>query len=103
MATELEIPLAQLVRALRRELNEAVREGEDDDLRFSLGPIELDLQVTVGREAEGEAGIRFYVVTIGGKGSRSTAVTHTVKLKLDPVAADGETVLVEDAAERRPD
>jgi hypothetical protein len=81
---ELQIPLAQAIRALRREILAAIREGEDKDLRFGLGPIELELQLAISREAGGEAGIAFWVVTIGGKGSRTSATTHTVKLVLMP-------------------
>jgi len=44
------IPLASAIRALRTELQEAVRAGEGEDLRFALGPVELELQVQAGSE-----------------------------------------------------
>lgn len=101
MAGELQIPLAQAVRALRRELVEAVREGQEEDLRFALGPIELELQLEIAREAGGEAGIKFWVVSVAGKGALSSTTTHTVKLTLTPVSGSGD-VLVGSGVSVRP-
>jgi hypothetical protein len=82
---ELQIPLAEAIRALRRELLVAVREGADKELQFGLGPIELELQLEISREAGGEAGIKFWVVSVGAKGTRTSATTHTVKITLAPL------------------
>ena len=79
IAAEIQIPVAEAIRALRRELGRAVREGEDEDVRFALGDIELELQVDVSKEAGGEAGIAFWLVTIGGKASRTSGTTHTIR------------------------
>jgi hypothetical protein len=103
IAAELQIPLADAIRALRRELVEAVRQPKDEEVRFALGPIDLELQVEVSKEAGGEAGIDFWLVTIGGKGSRTQATTHTVKLSLSPVSATGEGLVVHSQVEGRPD
>jgi len=56
IAAELQIPLAEAIRALRRELVEAVREGEDEEVRFALGDIDLELQVEVSKEAVARRG-----------------------------------------------
>jgi hypothetical protein len=85
--SELDVPLASAIEALRRELVAAVQEGRDQDVRFALGPIELEFQVEVAREAGGEAGVKFWVVSLGGKGSRTSGTTHTVRLSLNPVLA----------------
>jgi hypothetical protein len=92
--TDTEIPLADAIRALRRELVAAVGEGADQDVRFALGPIELELQVEMSREAGGQGGIAFWVVSLGGSGKRASAVTHSVKLSLTPTLASdvGEDV-----------
>jgi hypothetical protein len=45
------LELASVVRQLRAELNEAMDAAEGERLRFELGPVELSLTVTVGREA----------------------------------------------------
>jgi NTP-dependent ternary system trypsin peptidase co-occuring protein len=103
IAAELHIPLAHAIRALRRELVEAVRQGTDEEVKFALGPVELELQVEASKEAGGQAGIAFGLVTIGGKGSRSSATTHTIKLSLSPVSATGEGLIVRSQVEGRPD
>ena len=103
IAAELQIPLAEAIRALRRELVEAVREGEDEELRFALGDIDLELQVEVSKEAGGEAGIAFWLVTIGGKASRTSGTTHTIRLSLSPVSATGEDLIVRSQVKGRPD
>jgi hypothetical protein len=85
--SEVEIPLASAIKALRRELVAAVKEANDQEVRFALGPIELEFQVEVSREAGGEAGVKFWVVSLGAKGSRMSGTTHTVRLSLSPVRA----------------
>jgi hypothetical protein len=42
--------LAQVIGQLRRELSAAMRDGEGVDLRFELGPVELELTVAVSKE-----------------------------------------------------
>lgn len=79
------IPLAVAVRALRGELLDAVRAGEGEPLRFALGPIELELQVQTTCEGSLETGIKFWLVSVGAKGARSSEATHTVRLSLTPV------------------
>lgn len=82
------IPLASAIRALRDELQAAVRAGKDQELRFALGPVELELQVEAASEGGGEAGIKFGLVSVGAKGGRSSGTTHTVRLSLTPVPVD---------------
>jgi hypothetical protein len=92
---EVDVPLASAIEALRRELIAALDAGKDADVRFALGPIELEFAVEVSRESGGEAGVKFWVVALGGKGSRSSGATHTVRLSLSPVrAGDGDRPLV---------
>ena len=85
--SEVDLPLASAIDALRRELVAALEQGKDAEVRFALGPVELEFQVEISYEAGGEAGVKFWVVTLGGKGSRSSATTHTVRLRLSPVLA----------------
>jgi Trypsin-co-occurring domain 2 len=60
------VELAQVIGQLRRELSVAMREGEGEDLRFELGPVELELTVGVSKEAGPNAKVRFWVVELGG-------------------------------------
>jgi hypothetical protein len=77
--------LASAIRALRAELQDAISAGSGEQLRFALGAIELELQVQAASEGVGEAAVKFWVVSVGGKGGRSSEATHTLRLSLTPV------------------
>ncbi len=89
-----QIPLDAAVRALRSELHAAMRASRDEDLQFRLGPVELELGLEVSNEVGTEAGVRFWVVSLGGKGGRKSMATHRVKLILDPVSRTDEQVRI---------
>ncbi len=44
------VELAQVIGQLRQELTAAMRDGEGEELRFELGPVELELTVGVSRD-----------------------------------------------------
>lgn len=104
--SELDVPLASAIEVLRGELVEAVRAGEDQEIQFALGPVELELEVVVEKKVDGQAGIKFWLVSIGGGASRSSGSTHTVRLTLTPTrrgAGEGQRqdVLVASDLEQR--
>lgn len=78
------LELASVVRQLRAELNEAMGVAEGERLRFELGPVELSLTVTVGREAAPGAKIRFWVVEAGADAKISREAVQDIKLVLTP-------------------
>lgn len=78
------VELADLIGQLRAELTEAMHAGEGEDLRFELGPVELELTVAVTKEAKPGAKVKFWVVELGTDVSVSSATTQKLKLSLDP-------------------
>jgi Trypsin-co-occurring domain 2 len=62
------IELAQVINQLCEELQTAQRAGEGEDLRFELGPVELELTVAVDRQGGPEAKVRFWVIELGSLG-----------------------------------
>jgi hypothetical protein len=78
------LELASVVRQLRAELNEAMDEAEGERLRFELGPVELSLTVTVGRDATPGARIRFWVIDAGAAAKISREAVQDIKLVLTP-------------------
>jgi hypothetical protein len=78
------IELSALIKELRQELSEAMRAGADEDLRFELGPVELELSVAVERSGGPNAKVRFWVVEVGGDAKVSSATAQKIKLTLDP-------------------
>ena len=78
------LELASVVRQLRAELNAAMDDAAGERLRFELGPVELSLTVTVGRETTPGAKIRFWVVEAGAEANFSREAVHDIKLVLTP-------------------
>ncbi len=91
MTDEARIPLARAIEDLRSELLAAVSSGKNQPLQFRLKPIELELKLAVTREAGTNAGVKFWVLDIGAKGTTANATTHTLKLVLEPVGKDGKS------------
>ena len=77
-----QVELAQVISQLRQELSAAMREGED--LRFELGPVELELTVAVSKEAGPNAKVRFWVVELGADAMVASQATQRITLTLDP-------------------
>ena len=78
------LELASVIRQLRAELNEAMDDAEGERLRFELGPVELSLTVTVGREATPGAKVRFWVIEAGADAKISREAVQDIKLVLSP-------------------
>jgi Trypsin-co-occurring domain 2 len=96
------IPLASYIRALRSELEEAQREGQDAQTRFGVGPVELEFEVAVTREREGRGGLQIWVVELGGAGKRADASTQKVTLTLTPLDEEGRPLTVSDRLRETP-
>lgn len=96
------IGLREAIRSLRAELSAAMVEGEGQDLRFRVGPVELEFEVQVSREAGAEGSVKFWVVSAGAKATRGTATTHRVKIALQPQTPDGKDVAVSEGVAQRP-
>jgi Trypsin-co-occurring domain 2 len=82
MSDEVRIPLASAIEALRGELVDAVRSSENEEIRFALGTVELELQVAVEKKFDGHGGIKFWLISLGGGASRSSGDTQAIKLSL---------------------
>lgn len=97
------LDLSDVVRALRRALAAATTEGEGSEVRFELGPIELEFLVDVRREGAGDAGVRFGVVSFGAKGTIASGSNHRVKLTLNPKDRSGRSPRVSSLGNRIPE
>jgi hypothetical protein len=82
------VPLSAAVGALRDELTRAWWDGRDQSLRFKPSPVELTLQVAVTSAGKGRAGVRWWLIELGGELSRQSVVTQTVKVTLEPKMFD---------------
>ena len=66
--------MADAVRALRSELTAAMSEGEGQRLRFELDGVEMEFLLEVRKEGSGEAGIKFWVINVGGRAGVSSGL-----------------------------
>lgn len=88
--------LIEVLDALRADLLEASLRGDASDLHFPIASVQVTLNVSVTREGEGTAGIKFWVLGIGGKASVAREDAHTVTINLGtPVDNEGMAVDVE--------
>jgi hypothetical protein len=78
------LALTEVIAQLRAELAEAMSAGEDEQLRFELGPVELELTVGVDKEAKPGAKAKFWVLELGAETRFATTSTQRIKLTLDP-------------------
>ncbi|WP_369375398.1 trypco2 family protein [Streptomyces sp. cg36] len=89
------IELSEMIRELRREFTTALSEGNREQVRFELGPVEVEASVTVSKEASGNARLRFLVVEGGGTAKVAQAETQRITFTLQPRIADsGAAVLI---------
>jgi hypothetical protein len=92
----MEIELADLLTSLRSEINRARLDATGQDVRFRVNAINLEIHVAVEKSAEADAGVRFWVVSVGGKAGGKSGQTHVVKLSLAAETETGGPVLTGD-------
>lgn len=78
------VEVAELIGQLRSELAAAMHAGEGSDLRFEVGPVELELCVAVEKEANPGAKVRFWVVEAAGDAKLASSSTQRIKVTLEP-------------------
>jgi hypothetical protein len=96
------VNLAQAVKAIRSELQEALLEGEGEQIHFRAGPIELEFSIDVKKDASGGAKVFVVPWSAEARGSWSTDRVHRMTVTLQPVDAEGRDADISDRAARRP-
>lgn len=81
--------LAEWIGALRSELRRAQDAASGQDLHFSVGPVELELEIATTREAGATGELKFWVVGVGGSGKQTAESRQRVTLSLTPESANG--------------
>jgi hypothetical protein len=86
------IPLRDAIRGLRSEILAAREAASTEEVRFELGPIEMEFQVVARKEGgvEGKLGFHIFAVeaTLGGSGKVADERTQKVKFVLNPISVD---------------
>ena len=90
------IELAELIQQLRQELDRARRASAAEELKFELGPIDLETVVALEREGGAGGRIRFWVADLGADARAASTKTQRIKLTLRPslttTTADGTAI-----------
>jgi Trypsin-co-occurring domain 2 len=99
--TDPRIELSEFLGALRAELEKARAAGisareQGSDVRFTVGEVTIEFTIAASREGQGQAGVKFYVFSLGGSVTASTETTQRVTLTLTPTRADGKPLEVSD-------
>jgi hypothetical protein len=92
------IPLADLVDAVRAELEIAATSARDKRLQFEVQEVQLEVEVATTGSREGGGGLKIWVVTAGAKASKTDTATHKVTLTMTAVTAAGTKFRVSDLA-----
>jgi Trypsin-co-occurring domain 2 len=93
------IPLADLVDAIRGELETAAVNARDQQLQFEVQDITLEVEVTTTGAREAKGGLKVWVLTVGAGGSEANTAAQKVTLNLSAVTADGSRFRVGDVSE----
>jgi hypothetical protein len=98
-----QLELAEMVEALRAELARAAEAGAGSDFQFPVEGVQLEFHVAVTKVGEGKAGVRFWVVELGGAGSLSREEIQTVTVTLGaPVNKNGDPVKIHHGFAEKP-
>jgi hypothetical protein len=92
------VPLADLVDAVRGELEMAAVNARGKKLQFEVQEVQLEVEVATTGTREGQGGLKIWVVTAGGKASKTDAATHKVTLTMSAVTAEGTKFRVSDVS-----
>jgi len=102
-ADDSDTSLADAIIAVRRNLIRAQKEGEGEEVRFTVGTIEMEFAVDVSKKAGAEISVNVLnLISLGGKGDRSRAETNRVKIVLNPHTIAGQPFEVASARKGRP-
>lgn len=85
----MDIPLSEMIRTLREELQGALNDGKGKGLQFSVDKIDLELKVAVTRQRHWGGAVMFGVINTDGGRERSREMVHTFRLSLTPAAEGG--------------
>lgn len=85
-----EIGLKEMVVALRKELLDAQKEAAEQDLKFNVEEIDMEIELVTTREGEGGGSVKFWVYNAEMKAKLGETRNHRLLLKLKPESNGGD-------------
>jgi Trypsin-co-occurring domain 2 len=100
---EQQLELAETVEALRAELARAAAAGAGANFQFPVAGVQLEFHVGVTKTGKGAAGVKFWVVDLGGSVSYAREEIQTVTVTLGaPVDQNGDPVKIYRGSAQKP-
>ncbi|MFF9244826.1 trypco2 family protein [Streptomyces sp. NPDC014776] len=97
------IGLAETIEAVRAELASAITAGAASTLQFPVDGVQLEFNVAVEKKAGGKAGVRFWVMELGGSADYRNEEIQKVTVTLGtPVDDHGRPVKVHRGSDDKP-
>ncbi|MEU4275335.1 trypco2 family protein [Streptomyces tanashiensis] len=97
------IGLAETIEAVRAELASAITAGAASTLQFPVNGVQLEFNVAVEKKAGGKAGVRFWIVELGGSADYRNEEIQKVTVTLGtPVDDHGRPVKVQRGSDEKP-
>jgi Trypsin-co-occurring domain 2 len=97
------VGIAETVDALRIELGRAVEAAAEADFQFPVTGVQMEFHVGVTKTGEGTAGVKLWVVELGGSGSYAREEIQTVTVTLGaPINRVGESVKIGQRSNEKP-
>ncbi|MFD0260951.1 trypco2 family protein [Kitasatospora indigofera] len=97
----MDVPLADAVAAVRDELlKAAARVGEDPQVVFAVGPVEMEFEVELRADTKVKGKFKLWAVGAEAEAGVSRGRTHRVAFTLTPKRPDGGDLLVSSARQR---
>jgi hypothetical protein len=91
-----DVTVADAIKALRADLEDAQQEGEGGKVRFLAKSVEVELAIVLKDEVKAGAGLKAWFVDLSAKGKASDENSHKIKLVLEPVDSRGRPTMVFD-------
>ncbi|MBT2902839.1 hypothetical protein OIE90_33180 (plasmid) [Streptomyces cellulosae] len=84
--------LSEAIQVLREQLLIAKAAGEDSEVSFSVGKVEVELGLEARWSGGGGGKLQFGVFALNGKGEYSSGTSHRLRLELLPRDGEGQTL-----------
>ncbi|MGW8437669.1 trypco2 family protein [Nocardiopsis sp. NPDC055879] len=80
----MELRLTEAVQTLRDELTEAIKQAEDADLAFDVGPIGMEFEVAFRVDAKAKGKVAAWIVSGEAEAGAGRTHSHRVSFTLTP-------------------
>jgi len=99
----MQIRLSEAIENLREELKLARNKGENRDLQFNVGAIEIELEVVMEKDAGASGKINWYLFAGTMDSKAKDTSKHKLKLSLNAIDNNGNSVRVSQLQRVRPE